>query len=277
MSATYESLGNRTVVVTGAASGIGQVIARRFAGEGSDVVVADIDTQNGPAVVDTLNESGHSARFIETDVTDEADVAHLFDRTVEWGGDVDVLVNNAGGHFGADKVHTQTVADYERNVDVNLRGSFLCSREVIPHMAASDGGAIVHISSVSGLHGTWAPAYSASKGGIVSLSKVIAAQYGVHGIRSNAVCPGVIETEGKEESMDQRGGDRLREEWLAQFPVGRLGRPEDVAAAVAFLASEEATFVTGTELVVDGGMISGLDHTLERMAFDIEEPPQPDE
>ena len=275
MSSCSGRLQHRSTIVTGAASGIGREIVHRFASEGAAVVVADVDAESGTAVVEALREAGHTARFVETDVTDPRDVAALAERTIEWRGGIDVLVNNAGGHFGADKLHAQTVEDYERNINVNLKGAFLCARAVLPSMAAADGGAIVHIASVAGVHGTWAPAYSAAKGGIIALSKVIAAQYGVHGIRSNAVCPGVVDTEGKAESMSRRGGDALREEWLSQFPLGRLGRPEDVAAAVAFLASDDAAFVTGTELVVDGGMTSGLDHTLEQMAFDIEEPPRP--
>jgi len=277
MSQESGRLSGLSTVVTGAASGIGRTIARRVAEEGALVTVADVDEDGGTETVEQLTADGHEAQFERADVTAPEDVTRLIEETVEWGDGIDVLVNNAGGHFGGDKLHTVTPEEFDQNVDVNLKGTFLCSREAVPYMARDGGGAMVHISSTSGFHGGWAPAYSSAKGGIVALSRLIATQYGTHGIRSNAVCPGVVETEGKEESMERRGGAELREEWLAQFPLGRLGQPGDVADAVAFLASDEAEFVSGTELVVDGGMTAGFDHDIEQVAFDIEDMPSVEE
>jgi len=273
MSEPCSRLDSRSTIVTGAASGIGRAIADRFASEGASVTIADIDETNGRAVAEAFRRDGHDAHFQHTDVTDRSEVRELIRSTVDRQGGLDVFVNNAGGHFGGDKLHTVSLEDFQRNIDLNLRGTFLCSREALPYMIENGGGAFVHIASVAGQYGCWAPAYSAAKGGVIALSRLIATQYGTHGIRSNAVCPGIVETDGKRESMSERGGDPLRDEWLAQFPLGRLGRPEDVAAAAAFLASDDASFVSGTELVVDGGSTAGFDHDIEQMAFDIEAVP----
>lgn len=276
MAEQCSRLDSLSAVVTGAASGIGKTIAERFVEEGASVTIADVDAEHGPAVAESLRADGHEARFERTDVTDRDDVARLVETTVDRQGGIDVLVNNAGGHFGGDKLHTVTVEDFERNVDVNLRGTFLCSREAVPYMIETGGGVLVNIASVAGQFGSWAPAYSSAKGGVIALSRLIATQYGCHGIRSNAICPGIVETAGKRESMSERGdghAEDLRAEWLTQFPLGRLGRPGDVADAAVFLASDEASFVTGTDLVVDGGCTAGFDHDIEQMAFDIERRP----
>lgn len=268
-------LDSRSTIVTGAASGIGRAIADRLAREGASVTIADIDEENGRAVAEAFRRDGHDARFHRTDVTDPEDVRDLVNSTVEQNDGIDVFVNNAGSHFGGDKLHTVSLEDFQRNVDLNLRGTFICSQEAVAHMIEDGGGSLVHIASVAGQFGCWAPAYSAAKGGVIALSRLIATQCGTHGIRSNAICPGIVETDGKEESMSERGGDSLRAEWIKQFPLGRLGRPEDVAAAAAFLASDDASFVSGTELVVDGGSTAGFDHDIEQMAFDIEAVPVP--
>ena len=276
MSEPCSRLNSLSTIVTGAASGIGRAIADRFLREGAAVTVADIDDDGGAAVVEKFRSDGHDARFEVADVTDPDDVARLVENTHDRQDGLDVLVNNAGGHFGGDKLHTVTIDDFERNIDVNLRGTFLCSREAVPYMIEGGGGSLVNIASVSGQFGSWAPAYSSAKSGVIALSRLIATQYGVHGIRSNAICPGIVETAGKKESMSRRGGDELREEWLSQFPLGRLGRPADIAAAATFLASDDASYISGTELVVDGGGTAGFDHDVEQMAFDIEDVPSVD-
>ena len=270
-------LDSRSTIVTGAASGIGRAIADRFAREGASVTIADIDEENGQAVAEAFRRDGHDAHFKRTDVTDPEAVRALVRSTVDRQDGLDVFVNNAGGHFGGDKLQTVSLQDFQRNIDLNLRGTFVCSQEAVPHMIEDGGGSLIHIASVAGQYGCWAPAYSAAKGGIIALSRLIATQYGTHGVRSNAICPGIVETEGKRESMSERGDESLRAEWLEQFPLGRLGRPEDVAAAAAFLASEDASFVSGTELVVDGASTAGFDQGIQQMAFDIESVPAPNQ
>jgi len=275
MAEPCSRLDSRSTIVTGAASGIGRAIADRFAREGASVTIADIDEGEGRAVAEAFRRDDHDVHFQRTDVTDSEAVRDLIRSTVDRQDGLDVFVNNAGGHFGGDKLHTVTLEDFGRNVDLNLRGTFICSQEAVPYMVADGGGSLIHIASVAGQFGCWAPAYSAAKGGVIALSRLVATQYGTHGIRSNAVCPGIVETEDKRESMSERGGDDLRAKWLEQFPLGRLGRPEDVAAAAVFLASDDAAFVSGTELVVDGGCTAGFGHEIEQMAFDIESVPTP--
>ncbi|ODR80806.1 3-oxoacyl-ACP reductase [Haladaptatus sp. W1] len=262
---------NDVAVVTGAAKGIGRAIAERLANAGTTVIVADVDADGGEETVARIEENGGTAEFVGTDVSDSADVSAMVEATMERHGSVDVLVNNAGGSFDDGNVADVTDATWERIIDVNLKGQFLCAREVLPAMVESGGGSMVHVSSINAKLGIGLASYSAAKNGIVALSRLIATQYGRHGVRSNAVCPGSIITDASSEKLTTEGP--VREEWLNQYPVGRFGRPEDVAEAAFYLTSEKASFVTGTELVVDGGLSAGLDQRLETMMYDIDEPP----
>lgn len=267
-------LADDVAVVTGSARGIGRAIAERFADEGAAVVVADVNAEGGRETVERIEAAGGVATFVETDVSDAGDIRGLVDATLDAHGGLDVLVNNAGGSMsGDDNLHRIDEATWDANLDVNLKGSFLCAREALPAMVASDGGRMVHMSSVNGLTGIGLTAYSAAKAGILSLSRTIATQYGRHGVRSNVICPGTIETESRRVEMEKSGGGPAREEWLEQYALGRFGRPDDVADASLYLASDLSSFVTGSELVVDGGLTSGLDHRFEQLVYDVDEVP----
>lgn len=262
-----------TAIVTGSASGIGREIATRFAEEGANVVIADVDEESGTATEAALADRSGEVTFVPTDVSDVEQVETLVETTVEEFEELDVLVNNAGGSFGDGKLHEIDEDVWERNLAVNLKGPFLCSKAAVPAMVKSGGGRIVHTSSVNALTGIALTSYSAAKSGMFSLSRVIATQYGCHGIRSNVVCPGTIQTETRREEINQKDASEIEAEWLDQYPVGRLGRPEDVADAVLYLASPMSSFVTGTKLVVDGGLTAGLDHSFEQTVYDIEASP----
>jgi 3-oxoacyl-[acyl-carrier protein] reductase len=264
-------------IVTGAARGIGRAIATRFAAEGAAVIVADVNVDGGHETVERIAHDGGEALFVETDVSDGDAARELVDRTIAEYESLDVLVNNAGGALaGDDNLHRIDEATWDANVDVNLKGSFNCAKAALPAMVAGDGGRMIHMSSVNGLTGIGLTAYSAAKAGICSLSQTIATQYGRHGIRSNVICPGTIETEARREEMSESGGNDVRDEWLDQYALGEFGRPDDVADAALYLASAYSSFVTGTELVVDGGLTAGLDHGLEQLVYDVDESPAGD-
>lgn len=269
-----EMLSKDVAIVTGGAQGIGKAIAIRLAEEGAIVVIADIDEENGQETVSDIEANDGEATFIRSDVTSSADVTSLVDSTLRSFDRLDILVNNAGGSFDDNRPHLVTEENWEKNIDVNLKGAFLCSKSAIPAMAETDGGAIVHMSSVNGITGIGHTAYSAAKSGLLSLSRNIATQYGRHGIRSNTVCPGSIETETRRKEFEESGGGSARSAWLDQYPLGRFGTPEDVANAVLYLASDMSAFVTGSTLTVDGGLTAGLDNTFEELIYDIDQPPR---
>ena len=252
-------LAGRVAVVTGAAAGIGQAVALRLAEEGGRVVAADRAEAEGEATAAAIREAGGEARFVACDVADTAAVRALIAAAVDDFGRIDVLVNNAGipgTPVPADRLAEE---DWDRVIAVNLRGVFLCTKYAIPHLEASRRGAIVNIASTFGLVGAHnAPAYCASKGGVIALTRQLAVDYGPRGIRVNAVCPGYVDND-----MDQRrtrmapeeAAHNLaaRERAAALQPLGRQADVAEIAAAVAFLASDDASFATGAILPVDGG------------------------
>ncbi|RQG93614.1 SDR family NAD(P)-dependent oxidoreductase [Natrarchaeobius chitinivorans] len=264
-------LANDTAVVTGGSSGIGRSIAIRFAEEGATVIVADVDRDGGTETVETIERAGGTAEFVSTDVTDESQVTSLVETAEERYGGVDVLVNNAGGATSYDRIGEMDLSTWQRDLERNLTGTFLCTQAVLPGMIDRGGGSIVHMSSVNGRTGIGLPAYTAAKSGILGFSRLLATQYGIHGIRSNAICPGTIVTEQREAEMDAHGGDAAQSVWLDQYALERLGEPEDVADAALFLASDLSAFVTGTELVVDGGLLAGTDLRVQRTIYDVDD------
>ncbi|WP_227378662.1 SDR family NAD(P)-dependent oxidoreductase [Haladaptatus halobius] len=265
---------DEVAIVTGASNGIGRAVTQYLAAANATVIVADVDADGGGETVAAVEDDGGTAEFVRTDVSDATAVSSLVEATMDAHGSVDVLVNNAGGSFDDGNPDRVEEATWNRVIDVNLKGQFLCAREVLPAMVESGGGAMVHVSSVNARLGIGLASYSAAKSGILALSRLVATQYGRHGVRSNAVCPGTIITDASSEKLTTEGP--VREEWLDQYPVGRFGRVEDVAAAVSYLTSEAASFVTGTELVVDGGLSAGLDQRLEEMMYGVDDPPTRD-
>jgi len=245
----------RVAVVTGGASGIGRASAEMLSARGARVVVGDLDDVQGAATVAAINALDGEAVFVRADVTDPEEVKAVVSTAVDSFGRLDVALNNAGvpGTYAA--LTDQNVEDWQRTIAVNLTSVFLSLQAEIPAMLESGGGAIVNTASAAGLMGfANLPAYVASKHGVIGLTKSVALEYAKQGIRVNAVCPGSIRTQMLEGFV---GGDQDALEGMGRLqPIGRLGTPEEVAAAVVWLCSDAAGFVTGHALAVDGGVLA---------------------
>lgn len=240
-------------LVTGAGSGIGRATAKRFAEEGAQVVVADVDEEGGRETVTEIEDQGGDAIFVEADVTEESDVKQMVEETVDTYGQLDFAHNNAG--IGAEMVPLteQTEDTWDSLYEINLKGVWRCLKEEIPVMLENGGGAIVNTSSVSGLGGdkNMTP-YNSTKHGVVGLTRSAALEFSGEGVRVNAVCPGVIETPMVKQLQDTAPEDL--EQMVIGRPMNRLGRPEEVASAVVWLCSDDASFITGHPLAIDGGV-----------------------
>ncbi len=249
-------LDGKRALITGAASGIGAACALRFAQEGASVAGIDIQDPADPAWKEAT-ELAAKSHFALADVRDEALVAAAVGAAREALGGLDVLVN-AAGIAGGGPAHLVEEDDWDRVLDVNLKGTWLASKHVIPGMLEAGGGSIIHIASVEGLEGfEGASAYNASKGGVVLLTRNMAIDYGRRGIRVNAVCPGFIETPLLESVLGDPAMATYRERIREAHQLGRLGKPVEIAQAALFLASDEASFVSGVALPVDGGYSAG--------------------
>jgi NAD(P)-dependent dehydrogenase (short-subunit alcohol dehydrogenase family) len=245
----------KTAIVTGASTGIGRATALALAREGAAVVVADVDAVRGPDVAREIEHKGGRAVFVRTDVSDDAQVKAMVDEAVAAFGGLDLAFNNAGIEGTPAPTHECTVENWQRTLGVNLTGVWLCMRHEIPAMVDRGGGAIVNCSSVAGLVGFASiPAYTASKHGVLGLTRTAALEYAANGIRVNAVCPGIIDTE----MVDRFTGRQPEAEaaLLATEPVGRIGHPDEIADAVVWLCSPRASFVTGAAIPVDGGFVA---------------------
>ena len=244
-------LEGKVAFVSGGARGMGAAEARLFAKEGAKVAIGDVLEDEGRKVEAEINETGGEAIFVRLDVTSESEWQDAIAATVARFGKLDVLVNNAGvGAHG--KVEDTTVEEWDRVMDINAKGVFLGTKAAIPEMRKAGGGSIINISSQLGLVGTdnSSPQYQASKGAVRLLTKATAIQYASEGIRANSVHPGPIVTPMTEASRADSEREKLM---LSRIPLDRYGQPDDVAYGVLYLASDESSFVTGSELVIDGG------------------------
>ena len=244
----------QVAIVTGSGSGIGQAIAARLAEEGGSICVADIDLPSAEVAASRLRNLGYTALARHVDVTDRAGVVDAVAWTNEQLGPVEVLVNNAA--FCNDTPMLElTEHGWDRDVDVTLKGSFFCAQAVLPGMVARGTGSIVNLGSVNGFQYLGNEAYSAAKAGLVSLTRSLAVRYGRYGIRTNMVAPGTIRTAAWDDRLARNPA--VLDELAKWYPLGRVGTVDDVASAVAFLASREASWITGTVLTVDGGLLAG--------------------
>ena len=244
-------LKGKVALISGGARGMGASEARLFAREGARVVIGDILDTEGRSIEAEIKAEGHDALYLHLDVTDEGDWDRAVSRTVERFGKLDILVNNAGVGGGS-RIEDTTVKEWDHVMDVNAKGVFLGTRAAIPAMRRAGGGSIINISSQLGLVGTdiSSPQYQASKGAVRLLTKTTAMQYAREGIRANSVHPGPIVTAMTER---RRADPEHYKLMLSRIPLGRFGEPDEVAYGVLYLASDESTFVTGSELVIDGG------------------------
>lgn len=249
------TLEGKIALVTGAGSGIGRAAALAFARAGATVVVADVVADGGKETVRLIEQAGGECLFVEGDVSNAADVQTIVQTAVDRYGRLDCAFNNAGIEGAQAPTAECTEDNWDRVIKINLKGAWLCMKYEIPVMLAQGGGAIVNAASVAGLVGfPNIPAYNASKGGVIQLTKTAALEYATAGIRVNAVCPGVIRTPMVDRFVG--GSPEAEAQFVAMEPVGRMGRPEEIAAAAVWLCSDAASFVTGHAMVVDGGLVA---------------------
>jgi NAD(P)-dependent dehydrogenase (short-subunit alcohol dehydrogenase family) len=255
--ATLQRLHEQVALVTGGTSGIGRAIALRFAQEGARVALTGRNAERGHAVAAEINAAGGEAIFIQSDVRLADQCRHAVDQTLDTFGGLDVLVNNAGVWF-PNTILDCTEEEWDLTVDVSLKGTFLMSKYALPHMIARGKGSVINISSGWGLVGGYeAASYCAAKGGVVVLTKAMAVDHSRQGIRVNCICPGDVETPMLYEDARARG--QTWDEYMGDAtdrPMGRIGQPEEIATVAAFLASDEASFMTGAIVPVDGGGVA---------------------
>lgn len=251
------TLDGKVALVTGAASGIGRATALTFAKEGAKLIIGDMNVDGGQQTVHMITENGGNATFVQVDVTQACEVEAMISKTMETYGRLDCAHNNAGiaGRIRA-PLHECPEDVWDHVLNINLKGVWLCMKYEIIQMLQQGCGAIVNTASIMGLVGSWSgtSAYNASKHGVVGLTQTAALEYAKAGIRVNAVCPGYIRTPLIEEALRIR--PEMEEQIVSRHPVGRMGRPEEIAAAVVWLCSDAASFVTGHTLTVDGGYVA---------------------
>jgi len=243
-------LNNKAVLISGGARGMGSVEAKLFCSEGASVIIGDILENEGRKIEAEINESGGVCIFVRLDVTSEEDWDSAVNLAVERFGKLDILINNAG-IFPMESIEETTVKSWDKVMDVNAKGVFLGTKAAIPAMRTSGGGSIINLSSIAGLVGSaYSASYNATKGAVRLLTKSTAIQYAKDGIRANSIHPGLVDTLMASELLSNPD---LQVKRLASTPMGRTGTAEEIAYGALFLASDESSFMTGSELVIDGG------------------------
>ena len=246
-------LKDKVAIITGGGSGIGRATCLLFAREGAKVVVADYIAEGGNETVRQISAAGGQAVFVQADVSKSADVRNMIGAAVRNYGRVDIFFNNAGIEGPSTKLANLKEEDWDRVIAIDLTSVYLGMKYVIPEMIKQGGGVILSTASVAGLVGfQGSGAYAAAKAGVINLTRLAALEYADKNIRVNCICPGVIETPMVERVM----GGRPRERIVRSEPIGRLGRPEDIANAALFLASDESSFATGAPFIIDGGYVA---------------------
>ncbi|MHA2101415.1 MAG: SDR family NAD(P)-dependent oxidoreductase [Candidatus Kariarchaeaceae archaeon] len=252
---TLKKLDGKITIITGIGSGIGKSTALLFGEEGATVVGADIDQQAGLKVIKEIERNGGNGIFIQTDVSNATEVDVLVQNAISLGR-IDVLVNNAGIEV-VKSITDTTEEEWDKTIDTNLKSVFLTCQKTIPTMRKQKTGVIINNASAAAIVGSFSAVYSASKGGILSLTKALAVDLGPSNIRVNCILPGAIETPMLDRVNKKLGdAEKIREERIKSYPIGRFGNPEEVAKTILFLASDDASFITGASIVVDGGFSS---------------------
>ena len=249
-------LDGEIAIVTGGAAGIGRAIAVTFATEGAQVAIADIDGRTAASAAAQIERSGNRALAIETDVTSEASVTRMAHAVASDLGETSILVNNAAGD-PVDDMLAMSATDWRRDLELTLTGPFLATRAVLPGMLGQGRGSVLNIVSLNAFIALGNEAYSAAKAGLVSLTRSTAVRYGPRGVRANAIAPGTILTYAPNQKTRLARDPQVFERLRRWYPLGRVGTPDDVAHAALFLCSREASWITGTVLRVDGGLLAG--------------------
>lgn len=256
-----------TALVTGAAHGIGRAIALLLAREGAAVAILDLDLKGAEETAQSITESGGRAFAICADITDMAATEVAIDACEGALGPITLLVNNAA-FTDAGNLEGMKLASWHKEIDVNLNGSYHCMRALLPRMQTRGGGAIVNISSVNGVRYFGNPAYSAAKAALINLTQSTASEYGRHGIRCNAVLPGSVRTDNASWVIRQQKDPQVFTKLARWYPLGRVAEPEDIAKAVAFLGSDDASYITGVALPVDGGLTAGMNVMIDEFILE---------
>ena len=243
-------LQNKVALITGGAQGIGKTISEELVQNGAHVVLGDVNLQGAQATAEAINNNGGSASAVKIDVSNPAEVKQVFDSILKDKKPIDIMINNAGITRDGLMVRMKE-ADWDRVLNINLKGTFLCSQQAAKQMMKQKSGVIVNIASIVGVMGNFGQAnYSASKAGVIGLTKTLAREVASRGIRVNAVAPGFIDTE-----MTRVLDESVRQSLIEQIPLAKLGLPEDVARCVAFLVSDRSSYITGQVINVNGGML----------------------
>jgi len=243
-------LQNKVALITGGAQGIGKTISEELVQNGAHVVLGDVNLEGAQATAEAINNNGGSASAVKIDVSNPAEVKQVFDSILKDKKPIDIMINNAGITRDGLMIRMKE-ADWDRVLNINLKGTFLCSQQAAKQMMKQKSGAIVNIASIVGVMGNFGQAnYSASKAGVIGLTKTLAREVASRGIRVNAVAPGFIDTE-----MTRILDESVRQKLIEQIPLAKLGLPEDVARCVAFLVSDRSSYITGQVINVNGGML----------------------